>query len=177
MAGFLESRKQAGLRSGPQRQPAKLSALRGRPADLGLPRRADGFIHVAVGFLAGFAVALVAALQVLEIVLKNGFAVLAQLFFTGFGQGSLGVLLGLFVWMRAEVLDGVKRLPVDVVLALTFADGSLVYGVNQEIVGRQNEQEPDDQENQESLEHVRSLQQRPISFQQIIPAGRLRVAM
>src|SRR6266850_1771067 len=119
------------------------------------PRRyPDGVIHIGVGFPARFALALVAMFKVLKILLKNSRANLAQAFLVGFVQCGLCLLLGTFVWMCAELLDGVKGAPVSPVLTLALTRYLLVQCVNQEIVGPQDEREARDPKNHEPLEHA-----------------------
>src|SRR6267143_7076035 len=119
------------------------------------PRRyPDGVIHIGVGFLARFALALVAMFKVLKILLKNSRANLAQAFLVGFVQCGLCLLLGTFVWMCTELLDGVKGAPVSPVLPLALTRYLLVQGVNQEVIGPQDESEARDPKNHEPLEHA-----------------------
>src|SRR5712692_10458246 len=73
------------------------------------PRRyPDGVIHIRVCFLARIAIALITMLEVLQIILKNPRANLAQAFLAGLVQGSLCFLLGVCAWMFTKLLDGVK---------------------------------------------------------------------
>src|SRR6266850_3913921 len=99
----------------------------------GSPRRSNGLVHIAVGFLAGVAVALEATLYVLKVILQNVLASLAQASRARFVQGGLGFLLGILVWLHAEMLDGVEGAPVDPVLPLVLARHRLLQRVNQKI--------------------------------------------
>src|SRR6266481_5195662 len=117
-------------------------------------RYPDGVIHIGVCFLARFALALVAMFKVLKILLKNSRANLAQAFLVGFVQCGLCLLLGTFVWMCTELLDGVKGAPVSPVLPLALTRYLLVQGVNQEVIGPQDEREARDPKNHEPLEHA-----------------------
>src|SRR6267143_5307138 len=120
-----------------------------------LPRRyPDGFIHIGVGFLARFALALITMFKVLKIILKDSRANLAQAFLAGIVQCGLCLLLGTFVWMCTELLDGVEGAPVSPVLTLALTRYLLVQCVNQEIVGPQDEREARDPKNHEPLEHA-----------------------
>src|SRR6266403_3860034 len=120
-----------------------------------LPRRyPDGFIHIGVGFLARFALALITMFKVLKIILKDSRANLAQAFLAGIVQCGLCLLLGTFVWMCTELLDGVEGAPVSPVLPLALTRYLLVQGVNQEVIGPQDEREARDPKNHEPLEHA-----------------------
>src|ERR1700682_1792904 len=114
----------------------------------------DGLTHVRVGFLARFALALITMFKVLKILLKNSRANLAQAFLVGFVQGGLCRVLGPFVWMRAELLDGVKGAPVSPVLPFALSRHLLVHGVNQEVISSQDKRDPRDPNNHEPLEHA-----------------------
>src|SRR5258708_35834608 len=119
------------------------------------PRRyPDGVIHIGVGFLARFAIALITMFKVLEILLKNSRSNLAQAFLVGFVQCGLCRMLGTFVWMCTELLDGVKGTAVSQVLPLALARHLFVQGVNQEVIRPQDESEARDPKNHEPLEHA-----------------------
>src|SRR3979490_2949054 len=119
------------------------------------PRRdPDGVIHIGVGFLARFALALITMFKVLKILLKNSRANLAQAFLVGFVQCGLCRMLGTFVWMCTELLDGVKGAPISPVLTLALARDLFVQGVNQEVIGPQDESEARDPKHHEPLEHA-----------------------
>ena len=117
-------------------------------------RYSDGLTHVRVGFLARFAVALITMFKVLKILLKNSRANLAQAFLVGFVQCGLCRMLGTFVWMCPELLDGVKGAPVSPVLPFALSRHLFVQGVNQEVIGPQDESEARDPKNHEPLEHA-----------------------
>jgi len=119
------------------------------------PRRyPDGVIHIGVGFLARFALALITMFKVLKILLKDSRANLAQAFLVGFVQCGLCRMLGTFVWMCTELLDGVKGAPISPVLPLALSRDLFVQGVNQEVIGPQDEREARDPKNHEPLEHA-----------------------
>ena len=112
-----------------------------------------GVIHIAVGLFAGITLALVAALKVLKIILENFRASLAQAFSGSLVQCGLGPLLGRTVRMLTELHDSVVSAPIVLILPLALSRHLLFQGVNQEIVGPQNENEPRDPKNGEPLEH------------------------
>src|SRR5712664_961030 len=116
-------------------------------------RYSNDFIHISVRFLAELTLALVTAFKVLKIMLKNSRAKLAQASLAGVVQCGLGFLLGDFVRMFTELLDGVEGAPVSAVLALALSRDLLFQGVNQNVVGPQDEGEPGDPKNHEPLEH------------------------
>src|SRR6267143_179451 len=119
------------------------------------PRRyPDGVIHIGVGFLARFALALVAMFKVLKILLKNSRANLAQAFLVGFVQCGLCRMLGTFVRMCTELLDSVKGAPVSPVLPFELTRHLFGQGVNQKVIGPQDEVEARDPKNHEPLEHA-----------------------
>ncbi len=118
-----------------------------------LPRYSNGLIPINVGLLARFALALITTREVLQIILKNPHANLAQALLAGLFQGGHCSLLGTDVQMFTELLDGVKGAPVSPILPLTLSRHLLFQGINQEIVDPQDEREPDDPENCEPLEH------------------------
>src|SRR6267143_521494 len=107
-------------------------------------RYPDGFIHIGVGFLARFALALITMFKVLKIILKDSRANLGQAFLAGIVQCGLCLLLGTFVWMCTELLDGVEGAPVSPVLTLALPRYLLVQCVNYEIGGPQDEREARD---------------------------------
>lgn len=115
--------------------------------------RADGVVHIGVGFFAGGAVALVAMLEVLKISLQNDLASLAKASGASFGESVLGSLRRIIAGLRAELLNGVERAPVKFVLPLAFASHRLVQGIDQEVVQTQDEKQPDDPEGQKPLVH------------------------
>src|SRR6266705_1665157 len=112
-----------------------------------------GIIHIAVGLFAGIALALIAALQVLKIILENFRASLAQAFLGSLVQWGFGPLLGRTIRMLTELHDSVVSAPIVLILPLALSRHLLFQGVNQEIVGPQNENEPRDPKNGEPLEH------------------------
>src|SRR6266850_345045 len=132
----------------------------------GSPRRSNGLVHIAVGFLAGVAVALEATREVLKIVLKDVLTSLAQAARVSVLQGGLCFLFGILVRLHAEMLDGVEGAPVDLVLPFALARHRLLHRVNQEIVKPQNEEQPGDPEDQEPLVHAAE----PTASSNFIPA-------
>ena len=92
-------------------------------------------------------------LKVLQIILQNSRANLAQAFLAGFVQCGLGLLLGNLVCMFAELPDGVKGTPVRPVLPLALSRQLLLQGINQEVISSQDKREPRDPNNHEPLEH------------------------
>src|SRR5438270_6101716 len=99
---------------------------------------ANGFIHITVCFPAGFALALITALQVLQIILKNSDAILVQASLASLFECGPCFLLGAGVRTFTELLDGVKGAPINAVLPLALSHHLLVQGINQEIVGPQD---------------------------------------
>src|SRR5437899_7778073 len=112
-----------------------------------------GIIHIAVGLFTGITLALVAALKVLKIILENFCASLAQAFSGSLVQCSLGPLLGRTVRMLTELHDSVVSAPIVLILPLALSRDLLFQGVDQKIVGPQDENEPRDPKNGEPLEH------------------------
>src|SRR5260370_34745834 len=115
--------------------------------------RSHGFIHIAVDLFAGIALALIAALQVLKIILENFRARLAQAFSRSLVQCGFGLLLGHTIRVLTELHDSVVSAPIVPVLSLAFSGDLLLQCVHQEIVGSQNENEHPDPQNGELLEH------------------------
>src|SRR5260370_4334756 len=113
-----------------------------------------GFIHIAVGLVAGIALTLIAALQVLKITLENLRARLAQAFSGSLVQCGFGPLLGRVIRTLPEQHNGVVSAPIIPILPLARSRDLLLQRVNQTIVGPQAENEPRDYNNSELLEHV-----------------------
>lgn len=115
------------------------SALKGRtrlppyfvtsPRLLACCRHSNGLIHIRVCLLARITVTLITTFKVLQKNLKDSGANLAQAFLAGFVQCGLCFLLGNFVRMFAELLDGVKGAPVRPVLPLSLSRHLLVQGI------------------------------------------------
>src|SRR5213594_103536 len=112
-----------------------------------------GVIHIAAGLFARITLALVAAFKVFQIVLKNFCASLAQAFSGSLVQCSLGPLLGSTIRMLTELHDSVVSAPIVLILPLALSRDLLFQGVDQKIVGPQDENEPRDPKNGEPLEH------------------------
>src|SRR5258708_27625044 len=112
-----------------------------------------GFIHVAAGLLAGIALATIAPFQVLKVVLEGSCAALAQAFSRSLIQRGFGPLLGRTVRMLPELHDSSISAPIVLILPLALSRDLLLQGVNQEIVGSQDENERRNPNNGELLEH------------------------
>src|SRR5713226_985014 len=113
----------------------------------------QSFIHIAAGLFAGITLALIAALKIFKIILENFCARLAQAFSGSLIQCSFGLLLGRTIRMLTELHDSVVSAPIVRILPLALSRDLLLQGVNQKIVGPQDENEPRDPKNGEPLEH------------------------
>lgn len=136
----------------PSREPT--NKLRSKPQDrakglLAVGGDANGVVHIGVGFLAGIAVALITVFKIVQIALQDFHANPGEAFLAGIVQSVLGFQLVDGVGMFPELLDGVIGGPVSAVLALAL----FVQGVDQEIVGSQDEHDGRDPKNHEPLEH------------------------
>src|SRR6266852_7192320 len=115
--------------------------------------RSHRFIHIAVDLLAGISLALIAALQVLKVILENFRARLAQAFSRSFVQCRFGPLLGRTVRMLAELHDSIVSAPIVLILPLALSRDLLLQGIDQKIVGPQDKNDPCDPKNGQPLEH------------------------
>jgi hypothetical protein len=108
-----------------------------------------GFIHIGDSLFAGVAVALVAVFKVFQVGLKDFDAKSGQAFLAGIVQGGFGFQLGGGVGVFAKLFDGGIGGPVGAVLALAL----FIEGVDEEIVGSQDEDDGRNPQNHEPLEH------------------------
>src|SRR5467141_993744 len=115
--------------------------------------RSKSFVHIAADLLAGITLALITALKVLKIILQNFRASLAQAFSRSLVQRGFGPLLGRTVGMLAELHDGIVSAPIVLILPLALSRDLLLQGIDQEIVGPQDENDPRDPKNGQPLEH------------------------
>ncbi len=115
--------------------------------------RSHRFIHIAVDLFAGITLALIAALQVLKVILQNLRARLAQAFSRSLVQRRFGPLLGRAVRMLAELHDSIVSAPIVLILPLALSRDLLLQGIDQKIVGPQDENDPRDPKNGQPLEH------------------------
>src|SRR6266436_8473331 len=115
--------------------------------------RSKSFVHIAADLLAGITLALITALKVLKIILQNFRASLAQAFSRSLVQRGFGPLLGRTVGMLAELHDGIVSAPIVLILPLALSRDLLLQGIDQEIVGPQDETDPRDPKNGQPLEH------------------------
>lgn len=111
------------------------------------------FIHVAGGLFAGITLALIAVFQILEVILENFRASLAQTFSGGFAQSGFGLLLGRAIRMLTELHDRSVSAPIVFALPFALSLHLLVQRINQEVVSPQDKRNPDDPQNHEPLEH------------------------
>jgi hypothetical protein len=112
-----------------------------------------GFIHIAGCLFAGITLALIAALQILEVILENFRASLAQAFLGGLVQRGFSPLLGRAIRMLTEAHDSRVSVPIVRILPIALSLRLLVQRINQEIVSCQDERNPYDPQNHEPLEH------------------------
>src|SRR5216684_7430654 len=112
-----------------------------------------GFIHMRGGLFAGIALALIAALQILKIILQNFRASFAHASSGGLVQRVFGLLFGRAVRMLTELHDSRISVPIVRVLPIALALHLLVQRINQQIVSPQNEYNPYGPQNHEPLEH------------------------
>src|SRR5260370_36059613 len=115
--------------------------------------RSKSFVHIAADLFAGIALALIAALQVLKVVLENFRARLTQAFSRSLVQRGFGPLLGRTVRMLTELHDSIVSAPIVPILPLALSRDLLLQGIDQEIVGPQDENDPCDPKNGQPLEH------------------------
>src|SRR5260370_6249983 len=115
--------------------------------------RSHRFIHIAANLLAGIALTLIAALQVLKIILQNFRARLAQAFSRSLVQRRFGPLLGRAIRTLPEQHNGVVSAPIVLILPLALSRDLLLQGIDQKIVGPQDENDPRDPKNGQPLEH------------------------
>src|SRR6266852_6757299 len=115
--------------------------------------RSKSFIHIAAGLLAGIALALIAALQVLKIILQNFCAGLAEALSRSLVQCRFSPLLGRTIRMLAELHDSIVSAPIVLILPLALSRDLLLQGIDQKIVGPQDENDPCDPKNGQPLEH------------------------
>ena len=113
-----------------------------------------GFIHCAGGLFAEFALALVAALQILKVVLENFRASRAQSFSRRLVHGGFGLLLRRAIGMLPEPHNGSISAPIVLTLPFPLSLHLLVQRINQEIVSPQNEYDPYGPQNHEPLKHA-----------------------
>ena len=115
--------------------------------------RSHGFIHIAGGLFAGITLALVATLKILEIILENNRASLAQAFSGRLFQRGFGLLLGRTVRMLPELHNRSVSAPIVLALPIALLLHLLVHRINQQIVSPQDKRNPYDPENHEPFEH------------------------
>src|SRR5260370_16739750 len=90
-----------------------------------------GFIHIAVDLFAGIALALIAALQVLKVILENLRAGLAQAFSRSLVQRGFGLFLGRTIRMLTELHDSIVSAPIFLILPLPLSPDCLLHVFNQ----------------------------------------------